>query len=354
MPITKQTLAINQQLRVAVGQEADAATRSLTAAWVRAWDEIASTFREACLAAATSAVGGRWPLPWELQRIEAVGRALTLAGQALSTLGARTGVEVSTAAGVAVKVTAEYEPRLIASQLPAGERVAATERFAQRILPQALDVIVARTQGQIESTARRLAPEAAENMRRELVRGVAVGTNPRETARRMVARTQGAFEGGLTRATVLARSEVLDAYRTTSQYAHSANADVVAGWRWLSARDSRVCPSCLALNGREFPVSVSGPADHQQGRCSRTPVVRPWRDLGIDLDEPPSTFPDARQWFDDQPEAAQVEILGPSRYELLKANKVTWDDFATLRTPVGWRPNYAPTSVRDLQRKAAA
>jgi hypothetical protein len=262
-------------------------------------------------------------------------------------------VTVTDAAGTTIRTTADREPAIIASQLPAAEQTAAAARFSARILPTALDAMVARTQALIVNQARPLSGQAMEAMRRALITGVAVGDNPRDVARDMVGRVEGAFNGGLNRALVIARTEVLDAYRAASRYSHAANADVVTGWVWLATLDRRTCPACWAKHGSEYPVSAPGPLDHQQGRCARMPKTRPWSALGINVEEPPDVLPDARARFDALPEADQLQIMGPTRLELLKSGQVQWDDLARRRDSTGWRPSYIPTPVRDLQRTAA-
>lgn len=353
MPIRQPTLRVGTQLRVAVGTAADQATRDLTAAWARAWDTLSKAMTDAILdVLALAGRLGRWPPPWELRHIARLQRALLEAQEALTQLGQRTGVTVVDSAGQAIHATVDAEPRLIASQLPAAQRVDAAASFAARILPQAIDAIVARTTGQIHATTWPLSVEAVDAMRRELALGVATGAHPNTTARAMLGRVEGAFNGGLTRAINIARTETLDAYRVTSQYTHSANSDVLSGWQWMCTLSSRTCPACLAKNGTVYPVVQPGPLGHQQCRCARMPKVRTWRDLGINLDEPADTFPDARAWFAEQPEATQLHIMGAGRLELLRSGAVGWDDLATRRQPAGWRPNYVPTPVRDLQRAA--
>lgn len=354
MAIRRDTLRLVRRLRVTVGTEADNATRTLTKAWVSAWDELDGQWRNAMDdAIAYAAAHGHWPQPWEIARIERLRAALEVTTNTLTTLGRRTGVEVTDAAGNAVHATADAEPHILASQLPAAERAAAATRFADRAFPHTLDVIVGRTAQQITVTTWPLSSQATDAMRRELVRGIAVGANPRESARRMVARVQGTFDGGLVRATNIARTETLDAYRATSRYLHTANRDVLAGWTWLSARDRRTCPSCWAMDGGEHPVDEQGPEDHQQGRCTRVAVVRPWRELGIGLDEPPSMFGDARATFAGLPEDDQVAIMGPARLDLLRSGRIGWDDLATKRSTTGWRDSWTPTPVRDLERRAS-
>jgi SPP1 gp7 family putative phage head morphogenesis protein len=263
--INRSTLRILRQLQVTVGTEADAAVRSLTRAWGVAWDELSRTWKAGMSdAVAQAAARGEWPSTWELARLERFRQAAVASEETLIKLGEQAGVTIADGAGRVIEATADTEPHLMSSQLPVEAQAAAAARMAAVIVPSALDVIVARTQSQIVSSLRPLSPAASDAMRRELIRGIAVGDNPRKAAAAMVSRVQGAFEGGLIRATNVARTEMLDAYRTTSAYAHAVNSDVLAGWVWHATLDARTCPSCWSMHGRVFPLDLPGPSDHQQ------------------------------------------------------------------------------------------
>src|SRR5690606_29603745 len=147
----------------------------------------------------------------------------------------------------------------------------------------------------------RLEDAAIEAMKRELVRGVVTGDNPRTAAAAMVKRVEGQFNGGLSRALGLARTEIIDAHRHAAQVAQEAHADVLNGWRWHCDLSVRTCPACLAMHGTMHPLSEPGPHDHVNGRCARVPVTKSWAELGFDIEEPADAFLDAREWFDGLP-----------------------------------------------------
>jgi hypothetical protein len=348
--IKRSTLRLVGGLRVVVGQAADDATRDITRAWARAWDELIRQWRTGMLDATEFAMAqGEWPSRLQLARLDRLQSALDASRDALGALGTRTGVTVSDAARQAIHVTAEVEPRVIADQLPDGEQPGALTVFTGRTAPQsALDFLVARTAQQITALSWELSGPATEAMRRSLIRGMALGTNPRDMARDMVARVEGQFNGGLTRAINIARTETLDAYRRAGALVDQANTDVVGGWTWLATLDRRTCPSCWGQHGSEHPLTEPGPMDHQQGRCARIPTVLPWSALGIKAKEPPSLLPDAQAKFRALPEADQLQIMGPGRLELLKSGQASWSDLAQRRETRGWRPSYVPTPVSVL------
>lgn len=344
MGIGRETLRLLGEMRAAVAEILDEVTRQLTEAWVAAWDKLASVFEDA-IVALIEAAGGEWPSRRQIEQSSAMRRALSLAGEVLTAL-----VDlVRTLAGAGVRRAARLgvdgQGRIIASQLPPAMRQAvAGQRFSDR----ALDAIVRRARGQITSLTRPLSDEATQAMKRELVRGVDIGANPREAARRMVRRVEGEFNGGLTRALVIARTEMIDAHRVAAAGGQAQHADVLDGWTWLAKLDDRSCPACLAMHGTTHPLDEPGPLGHQQCRCSRAPRTKSWRDLGFDIDEPADQIPDAEDWFRSLPRAQQARIMGPARLALLDQSAISWADLARRRDNPDWRPSYVPTPVRDL------
>lgn len=344
-------------MRTTVGGYADNAVRDLAAQWVQAWTTIAPTWQRAVdMLVAWAVEHGRWPTPVELARMQPVQQALHTTDDSLDELNAAATAAVIAAAGLAIAATVDGEPQVVASQLPPAYRQDVRQRVAARILPSALDVIRIRVTQAITAQTRPLSADASAAIRRELVRGVKVGANPQETARRALAAVNGAFDGGLQRATNVARTETQDAYRTASRYAHEANADLLDGWTWLATVTgkgaTRTCSSCWSLHGTVWPLDQAGPWDHQQGRCARCPRAKPWRELGIDLDEPADAFPDRQAAFDALTDEQQTTVMGAARLALLRAGWVTWDDLAVRRNNPAWRPSYVPRPLTDLNRIA--
>ncbi|HEY2791650.1 MAG TPA: hypothetical protein VGJ28_04805, partial [Micromonosporaceae bacterium] len=208
MAIGNATIRQGQQLRAKVGAQADAATRTLATSWVQAWDVLSAEMAAAVATTVATAVQlGRWPAPYELRRIQVLSSALINAQRALARLSTQAGVTVTDAAGRVAQITADLEPGIAASQLPAAERARFVARYTANIPRSALDVIVSRTGQQITSALKPLSEEATEAMNRELIRGVALGSNPRPAGAKMLVGLQDGFNGGLARATNIARTE---------------------------------------------------------------------------------------------------------------------------------------------------
>jgi hypothetical protein len=355
--VTPRTLQLLRNLRTTIGRQADSTVRMLTAAWVKAWQQLTPAWQEAIAELVDLAIRlGRWPTPVEIARNPRIQQAVDATATELGALATQATTATVAGSTAAITTTVAAEPALIASQLPAALQAQIAAQAAALILPSALDVITARVQQAIVAQTRPLSADALDAVRRELVRGIEVGANPNDAARRMEARVQGAFEGGLSRAVNIARTEMLDAYRITSRYVHEANRDVLDGWVWMATVTgkgaARTCPSCWALHGRTFPLEEPGPLDHQQGRCARLPKVKPWSALGIDLDEPASQIPDRQTAFDALNDTAQQQVMGAARLALLRAGRITWDDLPQRRDNPSWRPSYTPRPVRDLNRIA--
>lgn len=355
MATNREVLCLLRSMRIEVDGAVDDAVRALVRGWSVAWDELAREWEGALTELVKASTDGAWPSRSQIVRAERAMRALDATRTSLDVLSQRAGVQIMQGAPEMTAAAAEWEARLTAAQMPAqaGTQSALTATF-NRVDPSALEAIVTRTTGQVTSLLLPLSTQATQAMTASLIRGVALGDNPRTTARLMLKRVEGGFNGGLTRAMTIARTETLDAHRTASREQDMANLDVLGGWEWHTELSSRTCSSCLAQNGTVHAVDEPGPNDHQNGRCARSPITKSWRDLGFNLDEPRSLTPDARAWFDGQPEAVQLQIMGPSRLDLLQSGQVSWADLSTKRTTAGWRDSFSTTSVRDLTARAAA
>lgn len=339
MAISNQTLRLAQRLRTDLARITDARARQLTEAWVRAWDAVAGDLEAAVQELLANAQGGMLSRATIL-RSRRLAIALDQIARQLTQLTDDAGIQITTDLTAAVQQTAAAQEAIIASQLP---KAAVATLTVADVAPQALAAIVQRSSETITSSLWPISSEADAVIRRELVRGLANGSNPNKIAREIVRGAEGGFNGGLSRALTIARTETLDAYRAAAKESHQANADVLDGWIWLTKLDNRTCPACLGMAGTEHPLDESGPDGHQNCRCARIPKTKSWADLGIDLDEPEPATPDAQAWFDALDTAEQRRILGPARYAAWAAGNYPRTQWATVRRNDGWRRSYVPS-----------
>ena len=171
-------------------------------------------------------------------------------------------------------------------------------------------------------------------LRQQLVRGIALGVNPNEVARRAIRLGLGT---SFTRMAAIARTEQLRVYRLTTLESY-ANSRVVTGYRRLSARDSRVCAACLFADGNEYPIDY-GFDSHVCCRCTTVPILR-----GI----PPIQYETGQTWVARQPEGTQLEILGRGRFALWRRGEASLSDMVSRDWSDTWGGSLRVTRVRDL------
>jgi SPP1 gp7 family putative phage head morphogenesis protein len=142
---------------------------------------------------------------------------------------------------------------------------------------------------------RGITDDMSSQISKELSRGLVEGKNPREIADRL---TEEITKIQRTRAEVLARTEIINSHSEAALDRYQqAGVDTVSHGEWATAGDSRVCPICMALEGRTFKIpemrggtfnfdaegddvadSLAGsyqlkPPAHPNGRCTILPVV---------------------------------------------------------------------------------
>jgi SPP1 gp7 family putative phage head morphogenesis protein len=338
MAVTARTLKLQAELRAELTKVTDAQTRALVAAWVDAWDETAPDLTAALL---KQLVAGDKVTKAQLLRSTRLRKALAVIADNLKTLSKDAGVLITSDLDAVIATAGAAQASVLDSQLPPSTDLVAIDQWS-KVDARQIDAIVKRSTQQITSTLKPLAPETYDVVRRELIRGITSGSNPRETARRMVARAEKRFNGqlGLTRALNVARTETLDAHRTAAALGMSQHADVLKGWQWQATLDKRTCPSCWSQHGSVHDLKDPGPLDHQQGRCARLPIPKTWADLGFDIQEPASVLPDAADAFTSLSAADQLAILGPSRHAAYLAGNFPIESWSVRKSTDGWRDSY--------------
>lgn len=331
MAFTHRTLTLLDELRAEVTATTDATTRALAASWVTAWDEVAGD-----LTAAVNDAVGRELTGYEVIHTSQMVNALQNIADQLDALAAHSQLLITTGLGQVVSAAVTTQAAIITSQLPTHSGT-----VVRPAPPEALEAVVRRATEQITAAHWPLSAEAEDSVRRALIRGVAGGINPRVTARAMVDDAEHGFNGGLTRALTISRTETLDAHRNAAAAIQDSNTDVLAGWIWVCSLGVNTCAACWAMDGTFHELTEPGPNDHQNGRCSRAPKTKSWSELGFNISEPADIRPAARDVFDDLARNEQMAIMGPQRLAALD-NGLPWDALAEVRSTPGWRDSIAP------------
>jgi len=267
----------------------------------------------------------------------ALRQAQKLAAEKLAEACTASSRKAAESIGPLVRTATTSELSLIESQLPADIR----HRLADP--PEtALAATLRRTRQRITARHYYLSAEMATALRLELTRGIAEGLSPREVADHIMAATQNKFYGGLTRALVIARTEILDAYRAAAMATDQANRDILVGWQWYAQLDARTCLSCIAQHGRTYPIEEPGPLDHHQGRCTRLPQTKTWAELGFaGVPEPEGVrITPGPEWLEQLSPDTQQKIMGKSRYAAWQAGNYPPEMWSQPRETKGWRTSY--------------
>lgn len=346
MAVTAETLRLVEDLRRRLTTMTDAQTFALTRAWVDAYDVIAPEFRIALLELMAASKDGTVSRATVAKNLR-IRDALQATRSVLDELARTTEVTVVNDVGLAVMDAIDTHAAVISSQLPAN--TATTSVSFTRAPADALAAIVERTTQQIHSATLALPADVERAMKKQLIRGIAVGENPNRTAGRIMDATEQRFNGGLTRALTIARTETLDAHRAATKASEKANKTILDEWEWHAALNARTCPSCWSKHGTRYPLDVDGPNDHQNGRCARVSVTKSWADLGFKgIDEPASLTENAQDVFNNLTPDTQRAIMGGTRLELLQSGQIKWADLSQVKHTDGWRDSFTVTPVKDL------
>lgn len=158
-------------------------------------------------------------------------------------------------------------------------------------------------------------------------------------------------------AETIVRTAVSHTANHTRQKFYESNDDLVKGWKFLATMDSRVTVLCASLDGKVFPIGEGPqPPRHHNCRSTSVPILRSWKELGIDLKE----FPEGTratydgqvpanltygEWLKSKPAAFQDEVLGKTKGKLFRAG-MPIDRFVNRAGDV--------LTLDDLRRKDAA
>ncbi|WP_096700013.1 minor capsid protein [Magnetospirillum sp. 15-1] len=193
---------------------------------------------------------------------------------------------------------------------------------------------------------RKLADDVMSRVTSELRQGAALG----ETIPQLRKRLEVVDNMGRTSAERLARTAINATGNRARMAVYEANSGpdgVVKGWRFLATLDGLTSRQCAALSGTEWRFNdpnAPKPPRHPSCRSVALPLLKTFREMGLDLDEAPvgeqaSQFGPVsadltyEQWLHRQPAAFQRETLGDTRYRAWK-NGLPLASFATYDAPL--------------------
>jgi SPP1 gp7 family putative phage head morphogenesis protein len=172
-----------------------------------------------------------------------------------------------------------------------------------------------------------------------------------ETTAQIVKRVRGtkalAYKDGILEISKRnAESVVLTAVAHTSSFAQEsvfeANSDIVKGLQYTVTIDLRTSDICMSRSGNLYPLDKPRPAIPAHFRCRSRyiPIVKSFRELGIDADDLTQTTRQSldgqipakmtyNDWLKKQSASRQDEVLGVTKAKLFRNSEITLDKFVS-------------------------
>lgn len=204
----------------------------------------------------------------------------------------------------------------------------------------------------------------------QMRQGVAIG----EPLSKLIARVKGSttqrgiMDISRSSAERLVRSSVQTAANVARETTYENNADLIKAVQWSATLDTRTSIMCMVRDGHQYDVKtkdakdggppwLSGPGKiHWRCRSTSIPVMKSWRDLGIDEDDVPAktrasmdgqvaaktTF---ESWLKKQSVQRQDDVLGQGKAQLWRDGKIGFRDLLDQ--------NGRPLTTEQLRQKAA-
>lgn len=176
-------------------------------------------------------------------------------------------------------------------------------------------------------------PYAVDQMTQALATGIARGYG----ARRIAAEMSRGLTSGLNRVMVIARTESLRVYRHANleQWRETG---IIEGHMRVSAHDNRVCPACLADEGRFYPLSRPI-SEHPQGRCTSVPAIS---------GRPRPDWLRGAAWFERQDPTTQQAILGQAKWQAWRQGLFRFEDVLDRVPNDTWGESLRVRSLAEL------
>jgi hypothetical protein len=279
--------------------------------------------------------------------------------QEVGKFSAYLGVELDAGAQAAIEAASIHSRQAVQAALPGIAEIDAQVMGTWNRLPvEAVETLLGflRPESPLKKSLDMMGPEVARLVEDRMTEAIALGLNPKTAGKALAPLVKEAFRDeigkALTWALRTARTTQMYSYREATRANYIANSHVVKGWRWMSAKSKETCAACLAMDGKEFPLSAPL-NDHHNGRCAAVPITITYRELGLDVDEPTRTSETARQWFEKQPEATQRAMMGKAKFEAWQAGKFEFDALATEKPDAVWGKIRTETPLKELTGEAS-
>lgn len=227
-----------------------------------------------------------------------------------------------------------------ATQMSLTEAGYGVGRFFDRVPVRAIENMIGMTGSgaPLRELLNEAAPLSVEHMTRALIEGLAMGLPPGQTARLMM----DGMAMGLTRATLIARTEQLRVYREAARQQYDESG-AIQTYERVCANQPDTCMACIALDGKLYPTNEIMEV-HPADRCFMIPHV---------AGAAPIERERGKDWFARQSPELQKQMMGPGRFELYSSGRVSLQDLVTQTDHPIWGRSLEVTALKNLERAQA-
>lgn len=177
-------------------------------------------------------------------------------------------------------------------------------------------------------------PKSIVQLTDALIKGVALGWNPRVTAKEMY----GSMSWNLERAFMVARTEQMRALRSGQLAEYRNNSDYAQQYERRASKSTRTCLACLLEDGRIYQIHETM-SDHPSGRCLFL-VLPPWFQSGRLT---------GKEYLLSLEKEDQVRIMGEERWNAWQSGQVGLEQMSRMHTHPIWGEAPQVVPVRELR-----
>lgn len=197
------------------------------------------------------------------------------------------------------------------------------------------------------------AKQLERNDLRRVMESIRIGISEGETVDQMIRRVVGSrtlrYKDGAREVTrrgaeFLVRTSTNHVTTQAREQLYAENQGLIKGVEWVSTLDSKTTHICMARDGKVYkPNQGPRPPGHGGCRSTTAPVVKSWRELGIDLDEAPAgtrasmdgqvaADRDYQAWLSGKGAVFQDEVLGVTKGRLFRDGGLRLDRMVDMKT----------------------
>jgi len=186
--------------------------------------------------------------------------------------------------------------------------------------------------------------QTAQRFMQQVSIGIAQGESYYHIVRRIRGTQAAGFTDGIlneSRRNIesVVRTSVASACQTARSELFKENDDIIKGEQLVATLDGRTTETCMGYDGKVYPVGEGPrPPFHFNCRTQVVPILKSWKELGINLKEAPDGTRSSMNgqvsdkltygsWLKTQPKEFQDDVLGKTRAEYFRSGQVSIDRF---------------------------